>query len=341
MLSLTYFYRFPGPIYFSIEKLFHGIAAELKEQRRSAIDVSEVTLPAASSLKTLRSNIRFVRSKQTAINHITGDVHYAILGCRNENLNILTIHDCVLLYQYSRRNPRYWIILWLWYRLPVRKADGITVISENTRQDLLRFTGCPPEKIKVIPNYLDPAFSYRPKPFQKAGTRLLFIGTAPNKNLGRLIESLAGLDVVLDIIGYPDENQLQLLKALGVKYTVKSNLTALAMREAYVDCDVLVFPSLHEGFGLPLIEAQATGRPVLTSDLEPMRSVTGGAACLINPLDTASIRSGLNRLLTGETYREQLVEKGLLNAKEYELSAVAGQYAAYYDDMIKAQSKKA
>ncbi len=153
MKTLSFFFRHPHPIYFSMEKLFHAVATEITKISNGNFFVRELNLPFTSKLTRLRKNIAFVRQSQTDINHITGDAHYTILGCERKNVNVLTIHDCVLLHHYPKTNPRHWIIRWLWYQLPVKRADAVTVISENTKQDLLLFTNCSPDKIRVIPKF--------------------------------------------------------------------------------------------------------------------------------------------------------------------------------------------
>ena len=330
MKTVTFFFRHPHPIYFSIEKLFHAIAGEVSRALVPDFRVKEEQLLFTSSFRSIRKNIRFTAAHQTDINHITGDVHYAILGCDKNALNILTVHDCVLLYQYPRFSPRRQIILWLWYRLPVKKADIVTVISQNTKDDLIRFTGCRPEKIVVIPNFLDPGFVKVPHRFNSLRPVLLFIGTAPNKNLRRVIGAVKGLEIELLIVGYPSPVEQAEIKSLGIPCRILNKLTDAQMRETYAAADLLLFPSLHEGFGLPLIEAQATGRAVLTSRLEPMMSVAGDAACFVDPLSEESIREGIRKLTGDAAYRDGLIVKGFENVRRFQLETVAGQYAALY-----------
>ena len=93
----------------------------------------------------------------------------------------------------------------------------------------------------------------------------------------------------------------------------------------------MVFVSLAEGFGLPILEAQAIGRPVVTSDLSPMRDVAGGAACLVDPRNVDSIRAGIRRVIKDSNYREGLVELGLRNVVQYQPQVVASRYARLYE----------
>jgi glycosyltransferase involved in cell wall biosynthesis len=333
--ALNYFYRHPDPIYFSVEKLFSGIGQQVTQSSPGEFLVTGKFLPYPSKLKTLLPNILFTKRNQGDINHITGDVHYAILGCHARNINILTIHDCVMLRRLSRKAPRYWVLKWLWYDLPVRKADAVTVISESTRQELLRFTNCDPKKIRVIPNFVGKSFQPSPREFNVALPRILFIGSTPNKNLERLILAIEGLRVKLDIVGILNDQHRALLQERNIDYFQSSGLTPEALQEKYMNCDLLAFPSTYEGFGLPVIEAQAIGRPVLTSDLSPLREISGGAAHLVDPYDETAIRQGMIRIIGDADYRRKMIADGFENVKRFQLDSVAQQYISLYKELIR------
>jgi glycosyltransferase involved in cell wall biosynthesis len=333
--QLRFFFRHPDPIYFSLEKLFMGIGDRISAAYPAEFSVENLYLPFPSNWKRISSNINFAKKHRADINHITGDVHYAILGFNNRSVNILTIHDCVALHRYPAASPKYRILKWLWYDLPVRKADVVTVISGNTKDELLRFTKCDPAKIKIIPNFVDPAFTPSPPGLKKELPSILFIGSTPNKNLERLVASLEGINAELEIIGTLTDDQLQLLKKHKISFHRSSGLSKEALLQKYIDCDLLAFPSTYEGFGLPIIEAQAIGRPVLTSDIEPMREVAGGVACLVNPFDVSSIRKAVLRLLEDDDYRKELIEGGFRNVQRFRLETVADQYADLYRQLVR------
>ncbi len=334
MHQLIYFSRNPLATYFSIEKIFFLIAGKMTSDYADEFAVEKKNLPFTSKLNTIYPNIIFTKKNQGVINHVTGDVHYAILGCNADNINVLTIHDCIPLHKYSKMNPKYWFIKMLWYDLPVKKADAITVISEKTKTEIVDLTNCNSDKIKVITNFVNPHFRYNPFKFNSQKPTILFIGTTPNKNLDKLIDALHGINAQLSIVGPLDEKQIKKLKENNIDYVQAEQLSEQELLKKYEQSDLLAFPSIYEGFGLPVIEAQAVGRPVLTSDLSPMREVAGSGACLVNPASSLSIRNGLLQIINNAEYREELIKEGLQNVKKFQLDAIAGQYASLYKELL-------
>jgi glycosyltransferase involved in cell wall biosynthesis len=334
MIDVHYYFRHPVNIYFSIEKIFRHVAEQLNQAETRKFNISSFYLPFPAGLANIWKNISYTHRTQSSINHITGDAHYAILGCSSKNINVLTVHDCVMLQKLKRTNPKFWIIKWLWYDLSVRKADMITVISENTKKDLIHFTGCPEDRIRIIPDFYDDRFRQSPRAFNRDKPNLLFIGTAENKNLDRLIEAIKGMSVHLQIIGKPSQLQLQRLEQNSISFRVRSGLSEEEMRGAYAESDILAFASVYEGFGLPILEAQLTGRPVLTSNLSPMKEVAGEGAVLVDPYDPSSIRKGLLRIIEDEELREKLIKSGFENVKRFDPATVANQYSSLYEELM-------
>ncbi len=94
-----------------------------------------------------------------------------------------------------------------------------------------------------------------------------------------------------------------------------------------------LFPSTYEGFGLPVIEGQKAGRPVITSNISPLQEVAGGGACLVDPLDIQSIRSGILQVINNGEYRLEIVQKGFENVKQYIPEKIAGEYIKVYQQV--------
>src|SRR5690606_36261075 len=160
--------------------------------------------------------------------------------------------------------------------------------------------------------------------------RLLQVGTGANKNLARVIEACSGLPLTLVIVGRLSPSARRRLRELGVAHENAWELTDAGLLEAYRRCHALIFASTYEGFGMPIIEAQAVGRPVITSRLCSMPEASGGAACLVDPFDVADIRRGIRRLLEDPEYARTLVRFGYENAARYTPERVAAAYAELY-----------
>lgn len=265
------------------------------------------------------------------INHISGDIHFIAMALPARN-TLLTIHDCEFM---RHPNPIYRLLLkWVWLDLPVARVRYVSTVSEATKAEVIRYTGCTPDKIQVIPTVIPQSFSAVPKPFDAVKPTILHIGSAPNKNLARHIEALVGIPCTLHIIGKIRSEEQQLLKTHQIDYRHSHSLSDEQVRQAYEACDLLLFASTLEGFGMPILEAQTVGRPVITSNVSSMPEVAGNSACLVNPYEVADIRAGVLRLITDPIYREKLVQLGFDNIKRFHPKTVAGQYARLYQKML-------
>jgi glycosyltransferase involved in cell wall biosynthesis len=209
----------------------------------------------------------------------------------------------------------------------------VTVISESTRQELLQHVRCDASKIRVVPCCVGDEFMHAPKVFNADEPEILHLGTAANKNLERLVAALAGLPCRLHIVGRLTTAQETLLEQSGLQYVNTPLATDAELVAAFQRCDLVAFVSTYEGFGLPIIEANATGRAVVTSNLLSMPEVAGKAACLVDPLDVKSIRQGILKVWHESDYRDNLIAAGLENVKRFTPAAVAAQYAAIYREL--------
>lgn len=324
-LHIRYFRRKQSGTEFSLERVFDTIRRALPGDL-----IAEEWGCRFMSRGLLRRLLNLLEAPfhQSDINHITGDVHYiALLLARRRT--VLTIHDCVSLHFTGRLSSL--LILWLWYRLPVRRVAAITVISQFSKDELLRFVHCDPRQVHVIPNPVPGEFVPYPKEFDADLPVLLQVGTGEhNKNLIRVAEALRGIPCRLDIVGRLTERQRQALRSNAILYTEQSGLSDCEMIARYRNCDMVVFASTYEGFGMPILEANATGRPVVTSNLGPMPEVAGAAACLVDPFDCASIREGILRVIGDAGYRARLVAEGFENIKRFQADLVAARYASLY-----------
>lgn len=333
MVDVVQFQRRAGRTSFSVERLFDDVRAAMPPD----IDVS---------LRVNRHMSRGVWPRvvdafeawrhRGTVNHVLGDVHYlAWLLPRGGTL--LTILDCVTLDRLS--GLRRWLFWLVWYWWPTRRAARITVISEFSKSALLRWVRYPDDRIHVIPPPLSAEFAPAPLPPEEGLPRLLQVGTVENKNLDRVIEALSGLAVVLVIVGVLTPAQCSRMDVLGVRYECHVDLTRDQLVEQYRRANIIVFVSTYEGFGLPIIEAQAIGRPVVTGNVTAMPEAAGEGACLVDPFDVADIRRGILRVLDDPTYAADLVERGFRNTARYAPERIAGEYAAIYREMSESQGR--
>ena len=336
-MQVNLIFRKPYPTAFSIERLFDQLAARF---RARGVDVRRLELPYYNnSLGDVRANLNWARtqvpgnSPGEAVHHITGDVNSVIFALSRPA--VVTFHDCNPLLRYPKWHPRYWFYRLCIFELPARRAAAVTVISEKTRQELLQLTRCRPDNIYVIPNPVDPAYDFVPRDFNATRPTILQVGVKPNKNLPRLAAALRGIPCRLEIIGEPTADDRKLLEEYDIDYHWATGLSDEEVRHRYASCDLLAFVSTYEGFGLPILEAQMTGRPVVTAELSPHREVAGpNGAELVDPCDVSSIRKGIQRVVSDARYRSALVEAGRRNAAGYHIDSVAAQYLDLYQSLL-------
>ncbi|WP_430934771.1 glycosyltransferase family 4 protein [Saccharicrinis sp. 156] len=323
-VHITFFQRRPYDFHFSIEKLFETIRENFSEATSYYI----FTLPYYSQGLIPRIKSAFAaRKKQGTINHITGDIHF-ITPFLKKNRTINTYHDFTFL-KNSKGFSRF--ILWLfWVYIPVKRSRYITVISGITQKELIKYTGCREEKIMVIPNIISQDFKVVPKTFSTKCPVILHIGSTPNKNIERLVDAIQEIECKLVIVGKLAESHQVLLKEKSINFENHYQISEEELKQAYINCDLLSFCSLNEGFGLPILEAQATGRPVVTSNLSSMPEVAGDAACLVDPYNIESIKEGILKVINDEVYRNTLIHLGLENVKRFNPQTVAGMYEGLY-----------
>ncbi len=269
------------------------------------------------------------------VNHITGDVHY-LAFLLPPSRTVLTIHDCC-----GMENPRAWkreLFRWFWLELPIMRSAIVTVISEATRDDVLRYSSCPPQKVRMIPDPVPVGMVAWPKDFNEECPTILQMGTSPRKNFERIVEAVRGMRCSLDIVGRLSASQQRLLDSAGIAHSVSYRLTDLEIANKYRTCDLVTFVSTYEGFGMPIIEANAIGRPVVTSNIRPHRDVAGNAACLVNPYDVQSIRAGVEQVIGDAAYRRRLILEGYTNVERYSSKRIALEYSAVYTEVAEAAS---
>ena len=310
---------------FSIEGQFDCLRAQMQ---RAGSQTSHFVVPYCSKGIVRRALNCWSACRQRAdVYHVTGDIHYAAMFLPGDR-TVLTIHDCGTLERL--RGIKRWLLKTFWFDLPIRRARYITVISEETKRQLQHHVSVAGEKIHVVPDVVSPVYQPYARPFNGDCPRILQIGTKDNKNLIRLAEALRGIRCHLHIVGRLSDRQRCSLQECGVDFSSECDLSEAAMYDCYCAADIVSFVSTYEGFGLPIVEANAVGRPVVTSNVSSMPEVAGRAACLVDPFDVDSIRSGIRLVVDEPEYRDGLVRAGFENVKRFRADAVAEQYLSLY-----------
>ncbi len=329
--TVVYLSRKPTSGQVSIERVFHAVIPNLS---RSFTPVYIQVPKARAKFSSLISNLIFTLRIKGDIIHITGDIHYCMIAslfCRR----VLTIHDFGGYLADKQKGKIHALFLWLlWWYLPLKFADRITCISEFTKTEVLKEFPWASKKTAVIPDPLPEGFQYYPAPdLNHRKPIFLHLGTKKNKNLHRLAEAIRDLDCHLRIIGKLSDSDLEVLKNNNIDYSNAFNLSDDEIITEYANCTILCLVSTYEGFGMPIIEAQAVGRPVLTSNLSPMSDIAAGTAELVDPYDIVSIRKGIDHLLHSKDYYESMIQKGLLNASKYKAKNVSAMYEQLYNEL--------
>jgi len=276
-------------------------------------------------------NMVFARKIRGDIYHVTGDVHYIVMALP-AGKTILTIHDSVFIRE-SKGLKRIFF-KWIFLKLPVRRCRYVTTISEKSKNEIIHYTGCDPSKVVVIPNPVNEHIYYREKEFNTTDPVLLFIGSTPNKNLDRIIQAISVIPCTLEIVGRIPEEHSLLLKKNGIRFRQYLQLSETEMADRFASSDIIIFASLYEGFGLPILEGQKAGRAVLTSNISPMKEVAGKGACLVDPYDPESIRSGVKKIIEDDDYRNIIIKKGFENLTQYNNQHIADQYVKLYEAIL-------
>ncbi|WP_299099038.1 glycosyltransferase family 1 protein [uncultured Winogradskyella sp.] len=325
--TITYIFRKPDPKYKSIEGVFTNILKLVSEKTKtSLLNLNE----SGGGLKTLWSNVTSFKKDKTSIYHITGDVHYMALATGKKT--VLTIHDVQSILKGSFFKQLYLKTFWFW--LPALFVNRITVISNFTKLELEKVIPFAKKKIKVVHNPVNELFSCTNYIFNNKKPRILLLGTKPNKNLENVFQALSTIACEIVLIGKMTKEQENLAIALDVKINSVFDLNIDEVIEAYKACDILCFASTYEGFGMPIIEAQAMGRPVITSNLGAMKEISANTAYLVNPYSIENIRSGIVEVIENSELRESLILKGLQNVKRFKSEEISKDYMAIYHEVM-------
>ncbi len=325
---------------------------EIDPWRRSG-EAFGIPLVSVRAARRALADLALVRSLRAAGSSLhLPNHHLARYGPFLSSPYVLTVHDVIrvldleegepLIHRPTRRDRAY-------VRLDVagiRRAAGIVVPSEATRQDLLETVGVPDARVAVVPNGVDHDV-FRPREGAGEDSYVLFVGSEhPRKNLEIVFRAFARLvrdprfrDVRLVKAGAAGgseagfrEQTLASLAATGVgdRVTFVDHVEAEELAVLYAHARCLVLPSLHEGFGLPPLEAMASGCPVVVSDAASLPEVVGEAGLLIDPRDDAALADALAALLSDDRLYADLRARGLAHAAAFSWERTARETLAAY-----------
>jgi glycosyltransferase involved in cell wall biosynthesis len=263
---------------------------------------------------------------------------------------VVTVHDVTFLLLPERYPTVRRLYMQAVTRAAVAVADAIITPSHAVRNDVVRTLGVSEDRIVAIPEAAAPHF--RPaaddeqlrvrERYDLPEEFVLSVGSRePGKNRSRLLRAIAqvrdrGIDCSLVIAGQPVwdyQREAELIERLGIGGRVRllGYVPNEDLRPIYSAATAFAFPSLYEGFGLPVLEAMACGTPVVTSNVGATAEVANDAALLVDPRDTASIVAALERLLTDPRLRSELRECGLARAAEFSWERAARETILLYE----------
>jgi glycosyltransferase involved in cell wall biosynthesis len=242
---------------------------------------------------------------------------------RSERPLVVTVHDLAVFRHPETFNR--WTRTYSPRLVPrvLAAARRVIAVSDFTKRELVELLRTPDEKIRVVPNGVEDEFTQDGPAAE--GEYVLAVGTLePRKNLPRLAEATRRSDVELRIVGARGWGNVE-LGGNGVRWMGEVDDAELA--RLYRGAVCVAYPSVYEGFGIPVLEAMACGTPVVTTRGTAMEEVADGAAVLVDPNDPAELAAGIER---AAAERDELVPRGLERARAFRWDAVAEATVAVY-----------
>ena len=253
--------------------------------------------------------------------------------CNPLAINITTVHDFT--YELYVKNPiKRWLHCWQKHRA-IRHSDFVVCISKNTRKDLFKFLpDIPHEKVRVIYNGVDDTFyqleNHTTQPY------VLFVGKRdPYKNFDKIIEPTKEFGMELHIVGSPlNEREKSLIQKYNCTYKIHGFVSNEELNALYSHAFCLLYPSEYEGFGLPVLEAQKAGCPVIAFNGSSIKEIIGDETLLLQTTTKDEIINKMH-MLTDPTIRREVISRGLENSKNYSWDRMTNSYISLYKEAMK------
>ena len=269
---------------------------------------------------------------QGSINHICGDVNF-ISFFLSKKKTINTILDCYSMKRLKMMKRLLYLIFWL--KIPLYKSKKIITISKKTSDEVIKYANLKnTKKIDVIGVCTLSDYKKSIKKKINKIPKILIVGTAENKNISNIILSLRNIKCELVIIGILKKNVIQEIQKNKINYKNYVSISTNKLINIYKQSDLLLYPSNYEGFGMPIIEAQSIGRAVITSKIEPMKSVAGDGAIFVNPRKISEISKAVKIIINSYRLRNSLIKKGFVNIKRFKKEVILKKHLKVYNDVM-------
>jgi alpha-1,3-rhamnosyl/mannosyltransferase len=354
--------HFPG-IGRYVTNLAYALAPLLTGRERLTVLVDPqhpIVLPATPAVASYPVALSpFSLAQQWQIPHILGlmraDLYhstYVVMPYAPGIPAVLTVYDLIPLLFPDQSSSRARLFARWANGLALHAAGLVLAISETTRADYIRHLGARPEKIVTVPLAADPAFAPGIDRQRLAAVAekyalperyVLYLGSnKPHKNLVRLVEAWSIVEskrqaasYKLVVAGtwaeqYPEARRRVEELELHDRVVFLGSVAEPDLPRLYGGAQLFVFPSLYEGFGLPVLEAMACGTPVVCSNRSSLPEVAGEAAILVDPLDVSALAGAIGRALSDEELRRDLRRRGLDQAQRFTWQETARRTLAYY-----------
>ena len=268
---------------------------------------------------------------QGNINHICGDINFISIFMSKKK----TVNTFLDFYSMQRlKSLKKLIYKIFWIKIPFLKSESVITISNNTLRELNNYIDIKgKKKIHVIGISVSNNFKKKLKKKISKTPKILVVGTSINKNISNIITSLKNIYCELILVGQLNDQIINELNLNNIKYR---NLVSIKMKKLiyeYYNSDILLFPSNYEGFGVPILEAQTIGRPVITSNLEPMISIAGEGAFFVNPKKPKEISEAIKTIIKNEKLRLSKIKKGFINVKRFKNSIILNEHLKVYKEV--------